>query len=60
MLVGLSAVFTAVLLLLVFALSQPFAEGAGRVSPRLIEETTVSMRAAAPELGGPCPVRGGS
>lgn len=49
-LVALSAVFTAVMLMLVFALSTPFASGSGRVSSRLIEETVVSMQSASPTL----------
>lgn len=54
-LVSLSAVFTMVMLLVVFALNGPFAPGNGRVSPRLIDETTVSMTNNAPaELTAPC------
>jgi hypothetical protein len=49
-LVAMSAVFTVVMLVLVLALSTPFAEGSGRVSPRLIEETVASMQASAPTL----------
>lgn len=49
-LVAMSAVFTVVMIVLVFALSTPFAPGSGRVSPRLIEETVASMQAAAPTL----------
>ena len=55
-LVATAAAFTVVMLLLVFALSTPFAAGTGRVSPRLIEEATETMRAspAAADLGS-CP-----
>ncbi len=54
-LVSLSAVFTVVLLLLVVALSTPFGTGTGRVTPRLIEETTTAMeRSASPEVVAPC------
>ena len=49
-LVAMSAVFTVVMLVLVVALSTPFAAGSGRVSPRLIEETVASMQATAPTL----------
>ncbi len=56
-LVGLSASFTAVLILLVFALNQPYSDGGGAVKPRLIEETTATMVSAAPDLARlPCPV----
>jgi hypothetical protein len=51
-LVAMSAVFTTVMLLLVVALSTPFASGSGRVSPRLIEETTAAM-----EQSSTAPVR---
>lgn len=54
LLVGASASFTAVLLLLVFALSQPYEDGGGSVKPRLIEETTAYMVSQAPQLAGPC------
>lgn len=54
-LVGLSAMFTVVLVLLVLALSKPYADAQGRVKPDLIEQTTASMRASAPELASdPC------
>ncbi|WP_278236345.1 DUF4239 domain-containing protein [Isoptericola sp. AK164] len=60
-LVGLSTTFTAVLVLLVMALNNPFASGPGRVSPTLIDETVVSMTQSAPELADlPCPAGGGS
>lgn len=60
-LVGLSTTFTAVLVLLVMALNNPFAAGAGRVSPTLIDETVVSMKQSAPDLADlPCPVGSGS
>lgn len=48
-LIAMSAVFTVVMLLIVVALSAPFSPGAGRLSPALIEQTTASMEAAAPE-----------
>ena len=47
LLIALSAMFTALMLLIVLALDSPFADGAGRISPRLIEETTQSMEGAA-------------
>lgn len=50
-LVAAAAVFTAVMVVLVVALSAPFAAGAGRVSPRLLEETIETMRAS-PNGGG--------
>jgi hypothetical protein len=54
-LVGLSAVFTAVMILIVLVLSTPFKEGVGRLEPRLIEETTASMESGAPEAAAlPC------
>jgi hypothetical protein len=57
LLVGLATSFTAVLVLLVVALNNPFAPGAGRVSPELIDETVSSMEQAAPDLADqPCPV----
>lgn len=56
-LVGSSAVFTAVMVLLVFALNQPYSDGGGSVRPRLINETTATMVRAAPDLArAPCPV----
>lgn len=48
-LVSLSAMFTTVLILIILALSTPFAPGAGRITPRLIEETTALMESEAPE-----------
>ncbi len=48
MLVAFSSVFTLVLLLLVVALSDPFADGPGRVSPDLIEQTEQSMVSSLP------------
>ncbi len=48
-LVSLSAAFTTVLLLITFALSSPFDDGAGRITPRLIEETTALMESEASE-----------
>ncbi|MCK0116313.1 DUF4239 domain-containing protein [Isoptericola sp. S6320L] len=54
-LVAVSAVFTLVMLLIVIALSTPFSPGAGRLSPTLIEQTTDSMEATAPDLAAlPC------
>lgn len=58
-LVGLSATFTATLVMIVYALSSPFAAEAGRITPRLIEETTATMEAAAPEAARPCAVGDG-
>ncbi|NNU26962.1 DUF4239 domain-containing protein [Isoptericola sediminis] len=59
-LVGLAASFTTVLVLLVAALNSPFSAGSGRVSPALIDQTTVSMEQSAPEIAGrPCPASGG-
>ena len=51
-LVSLSAVFTMVMISIVIALSTPFASGSGRVSPKLIEQTTASMTAEAPDGRG--------
>ena len=48
-LMGFSTVFTAVLLLLVIALAQPYGRNAGAVNPKLIEETTASMVKSAPQ-----------
>lgn len=56
LLVGASAAFTAVLIMLVYALSQPYSDGGGAVTPRLIEETTAYMEGVAPDLAGRCPV----
>ncbi|WP_129663818.1 DUF4239 domain-containing protein [Phytoactinopolyspora endophytica] len=54
-LVGLSAMFTVVMILIVAALGAPFAAGTGRVAPKLIEETTASMEQSEPELASqPC------
>lgn len=54
-LVGLSAMFTLVMIFIVIALSSPFAAGAGHVSPRLIEETAATMAAEIPDLADqPC------
>lgn len=56
LLVGACAIFTAVLLLLVVALSRPYGEGGGAVTPALIEQTTVSMASSAPAIAAePCP-----
>lgn len=43
LLVGTSAVFTAVLILLVLGLSRPYSDGGGAVTPRLIDETATFM-----------------
>lgn len=54
-LVAMSTVFTAVLLLLVMALSAPFGTGGGRVTPTLIEETTATLESTAPpDVAAPC------
>lgn len=54
-LVSMSAVFTVVMLLIVVALSDPFGPGAGRVTPRLIEETAASMtNSASAAVAAPC------
>jgi hypothetical protein len=55
-LVATAAGFTVMMLLLIAALTMPFANGPGRVKPRLIEETVVTMRnsANATQLT-PCP-----
>lgn len=55
LLVGLATTFTTVLVLLVFALNNPFAPGPGRVSPALIEQTSQWMTTALPEAATePC------
>lgn len=57
-LVASAAAFTTVMVLLVAALANPFAEGPGRVSPRLIEEAGDTMRASPNSLGlEPCVTR---
>jgi hypothetical protein len=53
-LVGLAAVFTAVMILIVSVLSTPFKEGIGGLKPQLIEETTAQMERAAPAAARPC------
>lgn len=54
-LVSMSALFTVVLVLIVLALSNPFAAGSGRVSPRLIDETVASISRTAPAaVVAPC------
>jgi hypothetical protein len=54
-LLALASVFTAVLLLLVLILSNPFREGSGPLTPRLIDDTTERMVAEAPEAASrPC------
>ena len=56
LLLGASAIFTAVLILLVVSLSRPYSGGGGAVTPRLIEETTTFMEASAPQLAAQsCP-----
>jgi hypothetical protein len=46
-LIALSAVFTVVMFVMVVALSAPFSDAAGRLSPRVIEQTTASMESNA-------------
>lgn len=48
--VGLTTLFTAVMIALVAALTNPFGPGSGRVTPELIEQTRATMVAAAPDL----------
>lgn len=56
LLLGASAVFTAVLILLVLGLSRPYSGGGGSVTPRLINETTTFMESSAPQPAGQaCP-----
>jgi hypothetical protein len=56
LLLGFAGVFTAVLLLLVATLNNPFQEGSGPLTPRLIEENTARMVALAPDVADqPCP-----
>lgn len=50
-LVATAAVFTLIMIILVIALTAPFAAGPGRVSPRLIDETVDTMRASPNALG---------
>lgn len=58
-LVGLAATFTAAMLVLVVALNDPYAEGAGRVSPELIHETAASISQELPPAPAPpCPPPG--
>jgi hypothetical protein len=49
-LVAASTVFTVVMVMLIYILSTPFAAESGRVTPRLIEETTASMQHEEPTL----------
>jgi Na+/phosphate symporter len=49
-LVAASSMFTVVMVMLVYILSTPFAAESGRVTPRLIEETTRSMQRQEPTL----------
>jgi hypothetical protein len=61
LLMGLSTAFTAVLIILILALNSPFAQGAGRLSSTLIDETTASMEQSAPDVAArPCPASGTS
>jgi hypothetical protein len=54
-LVAMTTAFTAVLLLLVLALSTPFGTSGGRVTPALIEETTATMEStASADVAAPC------
>lgn len=54
-LVGLAAIFTTVMILIVWVLSTPFKEGVGSLTPALIEETTVYMESEAPDAAAqPC------
>lgn len=56
LLVGLSATFTAVMILIVSGLSNPFGEGSARVKPTLIQQTTMQMEASSPAAAAmPCP-----
>lgn len=56
LLLGVAGVFTAVLLLLVATLNNPFQEGSGPLTPRLIEQNTARMVALAPDVAErPCP-----
>jgi hypothetical protein len=55
LLLGFAGLFTAVLLLLVAALDNPFREGTGPLTPRLIEDNTARMVALAPDAAErPC------
>jgi hypothetical protein len=54
-LVGLATGFTAIMIVIVFALSSPYAQGAGRLTPELIEQNTGYMEAEAPDVAAlPC------
>lgn len=54
-LVSLSTAFTLVMIFIVIALATPFAQGSGRVSPELIEDTAATMAAEIPDLADqPC------
>jgi hypothetical protein len=54
-LVGLVALFTSVMIVIVVVLAFPFAEGSGRVTPELIDQTTAYMESAAPDAAAlPC------
>jgi hypothetical protein len=48
-LVAFSAMFTLVLMLLVVALNNPYADAPGRVAPELIEQTEASMTSSLPD-----------
>ncbi len=59
-LVSLSTMFTLVLILIIIVLSTPFNPGAGRITPRLIEETAALMEEEAPAAATrPCDFDGG-
>jgi hypothetical protein len=60
-LIGLSTMFTLMMILIVIALTTPFASGSGRISPELIEQTAATMTLDAPELADqPCAFEEGS
>lgn len=50
LLVAVAAVFTLAMLLIVVAIASPYARGAGRVSPELIEQTAASMEQELPAI----------
>lgn len=55
-LVAIAAAFTMTMLLLVGALSTPFVDAPGRVSPQLIDETVATMQQSLPGTDSvPCP-----
>lgn len=56
-LLALAAMFTTLLVTLVFVLNNPFSEKAGLLTPHLIEQTTDRMVTLAPEVAArPCPI----